>query len=96
MSRSVGEALGINRFKELANRCEGIAGSDRDEGVIAFNGVHVGFGSFNECPGRVGCFYVSHCNYRVLLFGGFIRSVQHPVNWEVAVPRGIPVSRAGG
>src|SRR5215213_6397768 len=26
--------------------------------------------------------------------GGFIRSVQHPVIWEVAVPSGVPVSRA--
>src|SRR4029450_12876982 len=62
------DALAANQIDEAADGCECVPGADSDEHVVAFTNVPAGLGSFNECPGQVGCFYVSHCTYRVLLF----------------------------
>jgi len=59
------DAFGSNQIDEATDRCEHVAGADSDEHVVAFTGVHVRLGNFNECPRQVGCFYFSHCNYRV-------------------------------
>ena len=59
------DALGTNQIDEATDGGECVTGADGDEHVVAFRGVHQGLGSFHECPGQVGCVYVSHCNYRV-------------------------------
>lgn len=59
------DALGANQIDEATDGGECVAGTDSDEHVVAFTGVHVGLGSFNECPGQFGFLYVFHGNYSV-------------------------------
>jgi hypothetical protein len=47
------DVLGRNKFDEATDRCERVARADSDEHVIAFTGVHVGLGSFDERPNQV-------------------------------------------
>jgi hypothetical protein len=56
------DALGANEIDEATDGCECVAGTDSDEHVISFTGVHVGLGGFNECPGQLGFLYVLHCS----------------------------------
>src|SRR3954467_2430891 len=59
------DTLGAKQIDEATDGGECVAGTDGDEDVIAVTGGHLGLGNFHECPGQVGCVYVSHCNYRV-------------------------------
>jgi hypothetical protein len=56
------DALCASQIDHATDGGECVAGTDSDEHVIAFPGIHVGLGSFDECPGQLGFLYVLHCS----------------------------------
>jgi hypothetical protein len=52
-----------NQFEYVVNRRERVAGTDRNEGVVAFKDVQMWLGYLNQSPRQVGLLYVLHCDH---------------------------------
>ena len=52
-----------NRFEQVVNRRERVAGTGRNEGIVAFKDIQVWLGYLNQSPGQVGLLYVLHCDH---------------------------------
>ena len=57
------DSLGGNQFEQVVNRRERVAGTGRDEDVVAFENFQVGLDYLNQSPSQVRLLYVLHCDH---------------------------------